>query len=307
MKILCFGSLNLDFTYSLDHIVHEGETIMADRMTTDCGGKGLNQIAAAAAAGGNTSMAGAIGPEGTILKEKLQLLNIDASHVEILPDSQTGHAIIQKDQEGSNCIIVHGGANRQISQKQIQKTLADFHAGDFLIMQNEINGLNILIQEAADKGMRLFYTPAPMDDEVLQLPLEKIDVLFCNQIEGAALAGVPCDSDPDQIMKQLRKKLPETAVVFTLGAAGAWYLDDSQSYFQPAFPVQAVDTTAAGDTFAGFFIAAQARNLSIADSMRLAAAAAALSVTRPGASSSVPSLQQVQAFLLSQDCPPEEN
>lgn len=299
MKVLCFGSLNIDFTYRVPHFVAKGETLAADSLQIFSGGKGLNQAIALARAGAPTFLAGAIGEDGRFLLDQLAQAGVDTSHVRILAHERTGNAIIQNDREGDNCILLYGGANRAITQAQVDQVLAHFGPGDLLVLQNEISCIPALIERAHARGMQIAFNPSPMEDSVLLYPLDAVDCLLVNQVEAAQLTGCS-QTDPDTLADRLRARFAGACIVLTLGTAGAMYLSPTERCFQPACPVQAVDTTGAGDTFTGFFLAARLRGLPAAQALRIAAHAAGIAVTRPGAAGSIPTWDETAA-----DMPPE--
>lgn len=299
MKVLCFGSLNIDYRYTVPHFVRKGETLAAASLQVFSGGKGLNQAIALAKAGARVFQAGAIGPEGKFLTEELAGAGVDTRWVKLLPDHKCGHAIIQNDASGDNCILIYGGANRAISARQIKEVLADFAAGDWLVLQNEINALPEIIREASRKGLIIAFTPAPLDQAVLSYPLDLIDYLLLNELEAGQLAGLAQPAAASELAEALLKKFPKQKIVLTLGSRGSVYGAADCFLQQKAYSVKAVDTTAAGDTFAGFFIAALMGGKSEAEALDLAARAAAVAVTRAGAAPSVPSLAEVEAFAFS--------
>ena len=203
-------------------------------------------------------------------------------------DVPTGHAIIEVNPQGENSIIILGGANRAVSPETVEAALAKVDAGDILLLQNEINGLDAIIRRAADKGLRILFNPAPMEAAVKELPLHLLDTLIVNEGEGRALGGD---------MDALRAAYPRQKILLTQGSRGATLWTGSERLFQPAFPVKAVDTTAAGDCFLGYYAAALAENLPYADALRLASAASALAVQRQGAAPSIPIRREVEVFL----------
>lgn len=296
MKVLNFGSLNIDYTYRVDHFVRKGETLSSESLQVFSGGKGLNQSIALAKAGVRTCHAGAIGSDGLFLLEQLQAVGVDTSWVAVLDTVRTGNAVIQNDKEGDNCIILYGGANQAITKSQVDQVLSDFGQGDYLLLQNEINELQYIVSQAHGKGMKIVLNPSPMNDKVSDLPLELIDYLLLNEVEAGQILNR--DLDPDingtDIAKELRERFPKTAIVLTLGGDGSVYADVSQLFTQPVYPVRAVDTTAAGDTFSGYFLAGILSGRSEKDAMDLASKAAAIAVTRPGAAPSIPTLAEVK-------------
>lgn len=297
MKFLNFGSLNLDFVYDVEHFVRPGETISSAALNTFSGGKGLNQSVALSRAGAQTYHGGCIGKDGQILLDGLRAAGADVSFVRVLKSCRTGHAIIQVDPSGQNCILLFGGANQAVTDVQIEETLSRFGAGDFLLLQNEINGLEQLMEKAAEKGIRIAFNPSPIDGKISQLPLEKVEFFLLNEIEGAALGG---GNRPEEILEGLKKQYPKAKIVLTLGKEGALYFDGEKTFFQPIFPVKVMDTTAAGDTFTGYFLEAVSRGLPGDVCLKRAAAASAIAVSRKGASPSIPDGAEVDAFLAEQ-------
>ena len=293
MKILNFGSLNLDYVYSVDHFVAEGETLASSVRNTFCGGKGLNQSVALARAGAETYHAGCIGPEGDMLTDMLASAGVDTRYVRRV-DIPTGHAIIQVDPRGRNCILLFGGANRCNDPAFVDEVLADFAAGDWLVLQNEISSLSHLIASAKAKGMKVVLNPSPFDLALVAAGLGQVDYLLLNETEGKQLTGYDA---PISILNAIRETYPGLKVVLTLGKDGCVYDDGMQRIPHGIYPVTAVDTTAAGDTFTGFFIGAVSAGESPADAIRQASAASAIAVSRPGAAPSVPTADEVIEFL----------
>ena len=290
-KILNIGSLNLDYVYAVPHFVAAGETLLSSRRDVFAGGKGLNQTVAAARAGAEVCHGGAVGADGDMLLDLLRDAGADVSAVARV-DVPTGHAVIQVSPQGENAIIILGGANRAVSPETVGIALEKVGPGDILLLQNEINGLDHIIRRAARKGLRILFNPAPMEDAVKDLPLELLDTLIVNEGEGKALAGD---------MDALKAAYPNQKILLTQGSRGASLWTGSEVIFQPAFPVKAVDTTAAGDCFLGYYAAALAEDLPYADALRLAAAASALAVQRPGAAPSIPLRGEVEDFLKGTD------
>lgn len=290
MRILNFGSLNIDKTYSVPHIVQEGETISSLAYQEFVGGKGLNQSIAIARAGGEVWHAGLIGEEdGSILLQALEDSGVHTEFVEKRPIA-SGHTIIQVDQEGRNSIIVSGGANRAIDEPFIDKVLSHFSAGDLLLLQNEVSCFSTIIDKAHNKGLIIYLNPSPMDSEVLSADLNKIDCFLINEIEGQILTG---EKESTKIMEAMRSMYPKASLVLTLGAEGAYFQKDDNRFFSPSVKVHAIDTTGAGDTFCGYFIASVTKGEYIKESLRKASRAASLACTIKGASNSIPMREDI--------------
>lgn len=292
MKILNFGSLNIDNVYQVNHFVRKGETISSKSLTLFSGGKGLNQSVALGRAGAKVWHAGSIGEDGLFLLETLRAAGVNVSCVRVLEEGKTGNAIIQNDAEGDNCILLYGGANQEITREQIDETLSHFSAEDFLVLQNEVNELPYLVQKAHEKGMRIVLNPSPMDEKVFEINLSFVDLFILNELEAAELTR-GTGTEPAKMLALLQRKFPSACFVLTLGPQGAYYADAKQTIWQEIYPAKVVDTTAAGDTFTGYFLAAILEGKSVKASLELAAKAAAIAVSRPGAAPSIPKLDEV--------------
>lgn len=293
MKILNFGSLNLDYTYAVDHIVRPGETLASTRLDVFCGGKGLNQSVALARAGAEVFHAGMVGADGEPLLAMCRENNVDSRHIRTVRE-RSGNAIIQVAAGGQNSIVLFGGANRENTREHVDAVLAGFAAGDMLLLQNEINLIDYLIEAAAAKGMQTILNPSPFNDHIGGCDLGKVSLFMVNEVEGEQIAG---ESDPSAILGAMRSLYPAARVVLTLGGEGAVYWDGHEETRRPARRVPVVDTTAAGDTFAGYFLAALMESRSAAQALDLATAAASIAVSRPGASASIPYRKEVDAAL----------
>lgn len=289
MKILNFGSLNIDHVYQVEHIVRPGETLPSTSYQVFAGGKGANQSAALGRAGAQVFHAGRVGPEGQWLVDKLAGLGVDMRFT-LGDEAPTGHALIQVDREGNNAIVLFAGCNTRIGEAQIDQTLAEFGRGDILLLQNEINNLPHLMHQAKLRGMMICFNPAPFTGQVTGYPLELVDILVVNEGEGSDLSGV---QKSDLILKTLATRYPQTQILLTLGEQGAWYRSSSEIFAVPAERVLAVDTTAAGDTFIGYFLAGLAAGVSARQAMERATRAAALCVTRAGAMDSIPAASEL--------------
>ena len=289
MKVLNFGSFNLDNVYTLDHIVTGGETILSSRLETFCGGKGLNQSVALSRAGINVWHAGIIGQDGKILLDTCKNSGVNTDLIRQLP-VKGGHTVIQVDKNGQNSIILYGGTNLMHTKEYIDEVLKNFGKGDYLILQNEINLLDYIIDSAYEKGMFIELNPSPFNLQIRKCNLSKIHLFMMNEIEGQQFTG---SNVPDEILENMRINFPNAAVVLTLGNHGAYYYDGRQKIFQGIFKVNAVDTTAAGDTFTGFFMASVINGKTPEEALRIASKAASIAVTRPGAVPSIPTITEV--------------
>ncbi len=293
MKILNFGSLNIDKVYRVAHFVRAGETVASAGYQCFPGGKGLNQSIAAARAGQKVFHAGTVGEDGLFLLDTLREGGVDTRYVRT-SGSITGHALIQVDDAGENCIILYPGSNFENEEEYVDQVLRDFEGSDILLLQNEINGLEQLLRKGREKGLRIMLNPSPMDERLKRMDLSAVTWLMLNETEGREITGEP---EPDRITDCLLQRYPDMRVVLTLGEKGAVYRDRAEYLRQPAFPVRAVDTTAAGDTFTGYFIAAAAEGKKCGEALKLAAAAASLAVSRQGAAVSIPERAQVEDMI----------
>ncbi|MGD9723735.1 MAG: ribokinase [Pirellulales bacterium] len=293
MAIINLGSLNLDRVFRVPHIVAPGETIAAHSLVTFAGGKGANQSVAMARAGAHVKHVGKVGTDGAWLVEKLSAEGIDTSGIAECPQP-TGQAIIQVDAAGENCIVLLGGANRALTEPDVDRALAGTAPGSWLLLQNETSAVPYAIRRGHELGLRVAFNPAPFDETVREYPLELVHLLCVNHSEGAALAG---EQSPEQIVTVLAQRLPGAEILLSLGAQGVRYQGPVGSLVEPAPTVTAVDTTAAGDTLLGYFLACHDRGLGPRESLRLACHAAALCVARAGAMDSIPRWADVAALV----------
>lgn len=282
--ILNLGSCCIDHVYHVPHFVVPGETLLCHRYEIHPGGKGLNQSIAIARAGGRVRHVGKIGHDGAWLKDLLEAERVDTTGL-IVSDAPTGHANIQVNEDGENSIVLFGGTNQQLEQAEIEAMLATASAGDWLVLQNETSELAATMDLALAQGLRVIFNAAPMSAAVSQLPLGSIDTLIVNEIEGEVLTG---ESSADAIMAALGSRYPDTSVLLTLGADGARVAGPAGEGHASAPRVDAVDTTGAGDTFTGYFIHAYTSGRPLDECLGFACRAAAISVTRAGAASSIP-------------------
>ncbi|MBQ7090345.1 MAG: ribokinase, partial [Clostridia bacterium] len=183
MKILNFGSLNIDHVYQVAHFVQPGETLGAAGYQKNAGGKGLNQSIALARAGVEVCHAGQIGEDGLFLKELLEDNNVSVEFLNVSSEP-TGHAIIQVNEEGQNCILIYGGANQTVDKAHMQHVFSSFESGDFALFQNEMNDLPKLISMAAEAKMKIVLNPSPIGPELFECDLSLVDYFIMNEIEG---------------------------------------------------------------------------------------------------------------------------
>ena len=289
MKILNFGSCNIDYVYNVSEFVKAGETVSALSTSEHPGGKGLNQAVAAARAGGNVFFAGNIGEDGLFLKELLENSGVDTKYLKI-NKARTGNAIIQIDKDGENCIIVSAGANALLNEAYIKSVTADFVRGDICMLQNETPCTDFIIKQAKACGMTVIWNPSPINEKITDSAIGMCDYIIVNKTEGKALTG---KEEPEDILKALLKKYSHTKAVLTLGKNGSIYSDGTDTVKQPSFKADPVDTTGAGDTFTGYFTAMISKGKTAAEALKTASAAAAIATEKQGAASSIPPIANV--------------
>lgn len=290
MKVLNFGSLNVDYVYNVDHMVQGGETLSSSGMNIFLGGKGFNQSAALAKAGLEVYHAGQIGEDGLGFLDGCKEYGIHSDFVRKV-GGKSGHTIIQVDKNGQNCILLYGGSNRSITKDFVDEVLSHFEKGDFLVLQNEINMMDYIIDAAYEIGMVIVLNPSPMDAYLDNCDMNKVSYFLLNEIEGAQMTG---EEDLDKVPAKLLEKYPNAKIVLTLGQEGSVYMDKEQTVRQGIYKVKAVDTTAAGDTFTGYFIAGVIAGEPIPQVLSRAAKASAIAVSRKGAAPSIPFRKEVE-------------
>lgn len=296
MKVLNFGSLNIDYVYDVDNFVRKGETISSKGLNVFCGGKGLNQSVALARAGAEVYHAGMIGEDGKFLLDFLKNSGVNIDNVLIRNDIRSGNAIIQRDSSGDNCIILFAGANRSITREYVDKVLEKFERGDYIVLQNEISELPYIVETAHKIGMKIVLNPSPMDEKIEELNLTYIDYFLLNEMEALKLSGIDgCDGK--KCMDELVDKYKQAGVLITLGDKGAIYSDGDIFVEQGVVKTEVVDTTAAGDTFTGYFVNGILGGKEIKEAINEATIAASIAVSRIGAAPSIPAMNEVKERL----------
>jgi len=293
MPILNFGSLNIDHVYRVDTFVLPGETKHTKSYTIHSGGKGLNQSIAAARAGSQVFHAGVAGRDGGFLVEMLQAAGVDTSMMQTSAEV-SGHAIIQVADSGQNCILLYGGTNQMLTEDYVDQTLDAFGSEGFVLLQNETNLVGKIIEKAVAKGLKVALNAAPYSEDVNAYPIDQLDWLIVNEVEGAGIIGGAVD---ENLLQRLAERYPKAGILLTLGARGAQCVQNGHYASIGSCKVQAVDTTAAGDTFSGYFLFGVMQGLSLAETLRLATVASALCVQRPGAANSIPTRAEVEQVL----------
>lgn len=286
MTIYNLGSVNVDMVYRVTHLPAPGETLAATSYSLGLGGKGANMSVAAARAAARVRHIGSVGKDGSWTVARLLEYGVDTTHIATVPDA-TGHAVINVDDNGENAIVLWPGANATISENQIGAALSEASPGDILVLQNETSGQVSAARMAQDLGLRVIYAAAPFDVTAVKAVLPFADMLVMNEIEAQQLV---------EALGVHLKDLDVADIIVTLGARGCrWYQNSAGSETDfAAIKVDPVDTTGAGDTFTGYVIAGLDRGMPMAQSIALAAQAAALMVTRLGTADVIPDLKEVQ-------------
>ncbi len=300
MAVLVFGSVNIDRTFSLPHWVALGETILSSSLSVQAGGKGANQAVALSKAGVRVSLAATIGSDGLWIKDLLDNYGVDTSSMNVKDGTFTGNATILLDEKGRNSIVLYGGGNRENGKEYIDSVLTSFNKGDWLILQNEINNLDYIIEKAVEKGMKICLNPSPFEKELLSLPLGRIDLLVVNEIEMAQLAGKEIKDNIESYRTVLREtgdKYPASSILLTLGEKGSLFLEKGKDeiLFSDIVKTDAVDTTAAGDTFLGYFLSSIIEGRTYPEALGRASMASSIAVSRKGAMDSIPLREEVDA------------
>jgi ribokinase len=289
MKILNFGSINIDYVYDVSDFVKPGETIASKGFQTFIGGKGCNQSVALAKAGVAVFHAGNISESGLFIQAQLEKWGVNTEFIKVVQEA-TGHAIIQVNEQGENAIIIHGGANQTITLQQIENTLNHFEKDDILLLQNEINHISEIMKQGKKRGLKIFFNPAPMTQNVHDFPLDLVDVFIVNETEAEGLTD---KKTVEAILSTMQLKFPKAAVLLTLGEKGSIYKYQNEQIETPAKIVKTIDTTAAGDTFIGYFVAGLEKGFSTKEALELATKAAAITVTKKGGAVAIPFFEAI--------------
>jgi ribokinase len=292
MKMLVYGAVNIDYVYQVDHIALPGETISAVSIQKSAGGKGANQAAAAAKAGIEVYLAGKIGNDGEFLLALLKSYGVKTDYVSIW-DGPTGHALIQVDSNGQNSIIIHAGGNGEITSYEAEEVISKFTNGDIISLQNEVPFTAQMMNAAARAGIKICYNPSPWNENIQKIPLELVNLLIVNELEGPALAGLPAETPAEETLLRLCERFPEKEIILTAGKNGAYYGFGEIRERGNIIDLPVADTTGAGDTFTGYFLAARVKNYQVTQALNIACKAASISVSRNGAMEAIPSAQEV--------------
>jgi ribokinase len=302
MKVVVVGSLNMDLVVRMPQIPRPGETLLGGVFKTFPGGKGANQAVAAARLGANVIMVGCVGDDafGQEMRETLAREGIDTTHVLVHPQSATGVALIQVDAAGQNSIAVASGANFELTSTDVESAMQSIGEFDVLVMPLEtpLETIYSAARIASQHGAKVILNPAPA--QVLNPDLlELVDVLLPNEYEAALMTGSPSLRSAADVSNAAQKLLllKVKNLIVTMGNRGAMLFDGKTELQIPACPVQAVDSTAAGDCFVGALAAEICEGKSMIVAAEFASAAAAISVTRDGAQPSLPRREEVLQFM----------
>lgn len=293
MKILNFGSLNVDRVYQVGDFVRAGETILATDLKFFPGGKGLNQTIGCAKAGGNIYHVGNIGEDGQILKECLLENHVPLDYIRELP-GDGGHTALQVNENGQNAIIVFSGTNHRMDKDFVDQIMKNVEPGDMILMQNEINNVPYVMEAAKSAGAFIVLNPSPITPELTSYPLHLVDLFILNEIEGNCLTG---ETEPDAILEKFASLYPEAQIVLTLGGDGSCYSFRGESIKQSIYRSNVVDTTAAGDTYCGYLLTSLSQGKTAAEALKIASAASSIAVSRAGAAVSIPTMDEVIPFM----------
>ncbi|WP_158967507.1 ribokinase [Paraglaciecola sp. L3A3] len=293
MAIINFGSINIDHVYQVEHFVQPGETIASTDYQQLLGGKGANQSIALARAGAEVFHVGKINENDSAFKQVLIRDGINCKYVECTATA-SGHAIIQVTPTAENAIVLFGGANQEITTKDVMSALDNAKPADWVLTQNETSSVDQVLKQAKEKGLKVAFNPAPMSDSVKNLPHDCIDLLIVNEVEAEEISG---QQDLDKMEAYFRKNWPEAEILITMGKAGVRMVKKTETINVSSFLVEAVDTTAAGDTFIGYFLSAYSSHSDSKKALIKACAASALAVMKEGAAQSIPTNEAVNRFL----------
>ncbi len=294
LKILNFGSLNIDRTYEVVDFVTAGQTVSTANYQEFSGGKGLNQSIALARAGGEVYHIGVIGHDGAALRQALVDEGVDTRYLKEV-NGHSGHTVIQIDHNGENCILFEAGSNALLTTDMIDQVFDDFKEEEVLVLvQNEVSNVPYIIQKASDEGHQIAFNPSPMNDNVFQAPLDLVNYFLINEGEGQALTQ---QTEADKIEQSMHDLYPSANVLLTLGEHGSRLRLNGKNYRAEAVKTQVVDTTAAGDTFTGYFLAGLVGEDDIQHTLDQASLASSLAIAIKGAVASIPLLDEVKNKL----------
>ena len=300
MKNICvIGSLNMDLVVNVDTMPKPGQTIIGSNFKEVPGGKGANQAVAMARLNGNVSMIGKVGEDGfgQTLINSLKNDKVDTTYIQTTKGS-TGVALITVDKNAQNSIVVSPGANFEVKEEDIDNNIEAIKNSDIVVLQLEtpLNTIKYALNKAKELNKYTILNPAPavkLDDEIIK----NVDLLTPNETELEIISGVSIETEEDiQKAAQIMIEKGVKELIVTLGSKGSLYINKEKSMFKKAYKVEAVDTTAAGDSYTGALAVALSQDKNIEDAMDFASKVGALSVLKEGAQSSLPTLEDVKNF-----------
>lgn len=258
---------------------------MATAVTHSVGGKGANVAVAAARAGASVALVSAVGGDGERAMLELRSAGVDVSHVAVLPELATAEVVIHLAADQSEFGITVPGADRHVTLKAMDDAISTFSGGHIGYLDGMVNDGGYVIRAMSQRGAPLVVNPSPVHPDVAQWPMELATIIMLNSGEARTLTG---HDDEHSQLDALHLRYPGPAIILTLGPRGAWWSHRGEKEFIPTVQVSAIDSTAAGDTFAGYFLAAIASGIGSVDALKLASRAAAICVTRHGSMHSIP-------------------
>lgn len=302
MKNICvIGSLNMDLVVNVDTMPKPGQTIIGSNFKEVPGGKGANQAVAMARLNGNVSMIGKVGEDGfgQTLINSLKNDKVDTTYIQTSKGA-TGVALITVDKNAQNSIVVSPGANFEVKEEDLDNNIEAIKNSDIVVLQLEtpLNTIKYALNKAKELNKYTILNPAPavkLDDEIIK----NVDLLTPNETELEILSEMKIENE-DDISKATNKMIEKGVkeLIVTLGSKGSLYINKEKSFFKSAYKVDAIDTTAAGDSFTGALAVALSNNKSIDEAMDFASKVGALSVMKEGAQSSLPTLKDVESFIV---------
>lgn len=300
MKNICvIGSLNMDLVVNVDKMPKPGQTIIGSNFKEVPGGKGANQAVAMARLNGNVSMIGKVGEDGfgQTLINSLKNDKVDTTYIKTTKGA-TGVALITVDNNAQNSIVVSPGANFEVKEEDIDSNIEAIENSDIVVLQLEtpLNTIKYALKKSKELNKYTILNPAPavkLDDEIIK----NVDLLTPNETELEIISGVSIETEEDiQKAAQIMIEKGVKELIVTLGSKGSLYINKEKSIFKKAYKVEAVDTTAAGDSYTGALAVALSKDKNIEEAMDFASKVGALSVLKEGAQSSLPTLEDVENF-----------
>ena len=300
MKNICvIGSLNMDLVVNVDTMPKPGQTIIGSNFKEVPGGKGANQAVAMARLNGNVSMIGKVGEDGfgQTLINSLKNDKVDTTYIQTSKGA-TGVALITVDKNAQNSIVVSPGANFEVKEDDIDNNIEAIKNSDIVVLQLEtpLNTIKYALNKAKELNKYTILNPAPavkLDDEIIK----NVDLLTPNETELEIISGVSIETEEDiQKAAQIMIEKGVKELIVTLGSKGSLYINKEKSMFKKAYKVEAMDTTAAGDSYTGALAVALSQDKNIEDAMDFASKVGAFSVLKEGAQSSLPTLEDVKNF-----------